>query len=56
MLLKKLGDTIEAGEPVAICYSDDEQKLAAGVAEASSAYTFSGQSPETPVLIKEIIE
>ena len=37
-------------------YSDSEEKLAAGLAEAESAYSFSAQKPEIPVLIKEIIE
>ena len=56
LLLKKVGDTIENGEPVAILFSDSEEKLAAGIAEAESAYTFSAEKPETPILIKEIIE
>ena len=37
-------------------FSDDEEKLAAGLAEAESAYTFCADQPESPVLIKEIIE
>ena len=56
LLMKKVGDAVSAGEPLAVCFSDDEDKLAAGVAEAASAYTFSAEKPETPILIKEIIE
>lgn len=56
LLLKKVGDPVEAGEPVAVLFSDDEEKLAAGLAEAESAYTFCADQPELPVLIKEIIE
>ena len=56
LLLKKVGDTIENGEPAAICFSDSEEKLAAGIAEAGSAYTYSAERPEIPILIKEIIE
>ena len=56
LLLKKVGDPVEAGEPVAVLFSDDEEKLAAGLAEAESAYTFSAEKPAAPVLIKEIIE
>ncbi len=56
LLLKKVGDPVEAGESVAVLFSDDEEKLAAGLAEAESAYTFSAEKPAAPVLIKEIIE
>ena len=56
LLLKKVGDTIEKGEPLAIAYSDSEEKLAEGIAEAQAAFAVSGDRPEIPVLIKEIIE
>ena len=32
------------------------QKLANGLKEAGSAYTYAAEAPERPVLIKEIIE
>lgn len=56
LLLKKVGDTIENGEPFAVCYSDSEEKLAEGVAEAQAAFSVSADRPQIPVLIKEIIE
>ena len=45
-----------AGEILAILYSDSEEKLAEGLKEAGSAYTYAAKAPERPVLIKEIIE
>ena len=45
-----------AGATLAILYSDSEEKLAKGLEEAGSAYTYAAEAPERPVLIKEIIE
>ena len=56
LLKKKVGDPIESGETLAILYSDSEEKLANGLKEAGSAYTYAAEAPKRPVLIKEIIE
>ena len=56
LLKKKVGDPVAAGATLAILYSDSEEKLAKGLEEAGSAYTYAAEAPKRPVLIKEIIE
>ena len=55
VLCKKVGDPVVAGETLAILYSDSEEKLNAGLAQAQDAFTICKDQATKPTLIKGII-
>ena len=54
-LCHKVGDSVKAGETLAVFYGNDEGKLEAALREAKEAFEISDMPVEAPVLIKEII-
>ncbi|MCQ2561543.1 MAG: thymidine phosphorylase [Clostridia bacterium] len=56
ILKKKVGAPVKAGDVIAVLYSDDEDKLAAGLKEAASAYSYGCEAPEIPALVKNVIQ
>ncbi|MDO4436384.1 MAG: thymidine phosphorylase [Coriobacteriaceae bacterium] len=50
-LLKNYGDEVIAGEPVAILYANDPEKLAIGTKRLTSAYTYSSERPAAEPLL-----
>ncbi len=55
MVLKKVGDQVEAGETLAIFYGNDQKKLDAAMKVAGEAFMIGEEPVEAPRLIKEII-
>ena len=56
VLSKKVGDFVKQGDVLATLYSDDEEKLREGLAQASEAFVISDKKPKQPELIKNILE
>ncbi|HID87424.1 MAG TPA: thymidine phosphorylase, partial [Anaerolineae bacterium] len=55
VLHKKIGDTVEKGEPLLTIHANDEQKLADARRRLLDAYTWSNEPVEPPPLIHQII-
>jgi len=55
VLHKKIGDTVEKGEPLLTIHANDEQKLADARRRLLDAYTWSDEPVEPPPLIHQII-
>lgn len=56
LLVKKVGDRIEAGEALMHLYSSDKQKLEQGLLLAKDLVSVSGDIPESIPLIEEVIQ
>jgi pyrimidine-nucleoside phosphorylase len=56
LLSKKVGDSVKQGDILAILYSDDEEKLNEGIAQADKAFVISDKKPEHIKLIKNVLE
>ena len=54
-LHKKVGDEVREGDVIATLYSDDEEKLKAGLEKASSAFVISTEPAARPEVIKRVI-
>lgn len=54
-LEKKIGDTVNKGEPIAICYAGTKEKLNRGMAMFESSIRYSKEAPRIPKLIVDII-
>lgn len=55
VLKKKTGDPVRRGDVLAVCCSNDRDKLAAGAAEAKGAFCIAEERPQLPPLFKKII-
>jgi thymidine phosphorylase len=52
----KLGDQIEAGEPIGLIYCNDDSKAREAAARIQAAYQIADQPPlELPLLLREVI-
>lgn len=55
VLKKKVGDFVQAGEPLAVMYANDFQKFTAAKNRFLGAYSFADMPVDAPKLIKRII-
>lgn len=55
-LIKKRGDFVKAGEPLAVMHSNDPQRLGAARERLAQAYGFSAEKPETRSLVYRIVQ
>lgn len=56
VLLKKRGDYVKAGEPLAILHANDREKLNASEARLKKAYVITEEKPVKAPLIRDIIQ
>lgn len=56
VLRKKVGDKVEAGEPLAIFYTDKDDVIKVAKERLSKAFKISSEKPELPKLIKTVID
>ncbi|CUS95838.1 thymidine phosphorylase [Candidatus Kryptobacter tengchongensis] len=56
VLRKKVGDKVEAGEPLAIFYTDKDDVIKIAKERLSKAFKIKPEKPELPKLIKTIID
>ena len=54
-ILKKTGDQVEMGEPIAILHTGDEEKFAEGAKRYSAAVTVGEEKPSEQKLIYDVI-
>ena len=55
LVLAKVGDYVEEGQTLAICYSNEEAKAKEAAGEVAQAYIIGEEEPEKPKLIKATI-
>ncbi|MDE6313000.1 MAG: pyrimidine-nucleoside phosphorylase [Lachnospiraceae bacterium] len=55
-LLKKTGDYVEEQEPIAVCYANDNSKVAEACERFQAAYRFSRERQEPKPFIKAVIQ
>lgn len=55
VLHKKVGDSVKKGEPLAVFYGTDEEKVRKGVQEGRKAFLLSAERTEPEALIKKIM-
>jgi thymidine phosphorylase len=55
-LLKKVGDRVEQGEPLALIYYNSEEKLSEAHHKVEQAFSFSPERPSPPELIRGRIQ